>query len=82
MTFDTFFLFSFENPSGLAAALQQDPEEFLYSLGFCAETSVLHLIPSRFFQQPSAAHGIDVEEIHNTLLLDYAEVVLVIFQMA
>lgn len=64
---------SFDHPSSLAAALLPDPEEILYSLGFCDTSSTLQFIPSRFFQTPSDAYGINVDEIHHSLLLEHQE---------
>lgn len=62
-------VFSIDKPASLAAAMRTDPEELLYNLGFVNnDSSLLHMIPSRFFQQPSDAFGINVEEIHMSLL--------------
>ncbi|XP_066917665.1 serine-rich adhesin for platelets-like [Clytia hemisphaerica] len=72
---DTFSSFSssVDKPSSLAAFLRPDPEELLFSLGFCNQDSLLQSIPERFFVNQSEAYGINVEEIHNSLLIDDQE---------
>ena len=66
--------FSFDRPSSLAAFLQPDPEELLYSLGFGGQTSLLQIIPERFFVNNSEARGIDVNKIYDSLLIDETQV--------
>ena len=77
-----FFLilfFSFDKPSSLAAFLRPDPEELLYSLGFCNQNTLLQSIPERFFHSQSEAYGIDVAGIHNSLLLEDQKVFNIFF---
>lgn len=62
--------------------MRTDPEELLYNLGFASnDSSLLHMIPSRFFQQPSDALGINVEEIHMSLLAQEDEQVISFAQL-
>ncbi|XP_047138425.1 uncharacterized protein LOC100200540 isoform X1 [Hydra vulgaris] len=64
--------FSVDTSILFASSQFEDPETLLFNLGFCPMNN--SSIPARFFEQPSAALGIDVEAIHRSMVLSNEDI--------